>query len=109
GRWGWPQPASRGTSGATARGRLARVAACGRDVRDVIHDEGGSSMSTTTKLDTGELEERVKRMYEEVALEFECEFHFEIGRPLAERLCYPAANLDRVPAGSIDSFAGVGY
>jgi arsenite methyltransferase len=66
-------------------------------------------MSTTTKLDTGELEERVKRMYEEVALEPEREFHFETGRPLAERLGYPAANLDRVPAGSIDSFAGVGY
>jgi arsenite methyltransferase len=44
-------------------------------------------MNTTTKrLDTGELEERVKRMYEEVALEPEREFHFETGRPLAERL-----------------------
>jgi hypothetical protein len=43
-------------------------------------------MSTTTKqLDTGELEERVKRMYEEVALEPERDFHFETGRPLAER------------------------
>jgi arsenite methyltransferase len=67
-------------------------------------------MSTTTKrLDTGELEERVKRMYEEVALEPEREFHFETGRPLAERLGYPAADLDRIPAGAIESFAGVGY
>jgi arsenite methyltransferase len=67
-------------------------------------------MSTTTKqLNTGELEERVKRMYEEVALEPEREFHFETGRPLAERLGYPAADLDRIPAGAIDSFAGVGY
>jgi arsenite methyltransferase len=67
-------------------------------------------MSTTTKqLDTGELEERVKRMYEEVALEPERDFHFETGRPLAERLGYPAADLDRIPAGAIESFAGVGY
>jgi arsenite methyltransferase len=67
-------------------------------------------MSTTTKrLDTGELEERVKQMYEEVALEPEREFHFETGRPLAERLGYPAADLDRIPAGAIESFAGVGY
>lgn len=67
-------------------------------------------MSTTTnRLDTSELEERVKRMYEEVALEPEREFHFETGRPLAERLGYPAAELDRIPAGAIESFAGVGY
>ncbi len=67
-------------------------------------------MSTSTKqLNTGELEERVKRMYEEVALEPQREFHFETGRPLAERLGYPAADLDRIPGGAIESFAGVGY
>jgi SAM-dependent methyltransferase len=66
-------------------------------------------MSTTTKrLDTAELEERVKRMYEEVALEPQREFHFETGRPLAERLGYSPADLDRIPAGAIESFAGVG-
>ena len=64
---------------------------------------------TTTALDTSELEQRVKQMYEEVALEPEREFHFETGRPLAERLGYPPAQLDRIPAASIDSFAGVGY
>jgi ubiquinone/menaquinone biosynthesis C-methylase UbiE len=61
------------------------------------------------QLDTVELEQRVRRMYEEVALEPEHEFHFETGRPLAERLGYPAADLDRIPAPAIDSFAGVGY
>jgi SAM-dependent methyltransferase len=67
-------------------------------------------MSTTTRLlDTSELEQRVKRMYEEVALEPEREFHFETGRPLTERLGYPAAELDQIPAAAIDSFAGVGY
>jgi arsenite methyltransferase len=67
-------------------------------------------MTTRTRtLDTAELEERVKRMYEEVALAPEHEFHFETGRALAERLGYPADDLDRIPAAAIDSFAGVGY
>jgi arsenite methyltransferase len=61
------------------------------------------------QLDMSELKERVQRMYEEVALEPEHEFHFETGRPLAERLGYPPADLDRIPAAAIDSFAGVGY
>jgi arsenite methyltransferase len=61
------------------------------------------------RLDTSELEQRVKRMYEEVALEPGREFHFETGRPLCERLGYPPAELDRIPAAAIDSFAGVGY
>jgi arsenite methyltransferase len=61
------------------------------------------------QLDTQELKSRVRRMYEEVALEPEHEFHFETGRPLAERLGYPPAELDRIPAAAIDSFAGVGY
>jgi len=65
--------------------------------------------STTTQLDTTELEQRVKAMYEEVALEPEHEFHFETGRALAERLGYPADQLDRIPAAAIDSFAGVGF
>src|ERR687897_1869022 len=67
-------------------------------------------MSTVARqLNTSELEHRVKRMYEEVALEPEREFHFETGRPLAERLGYPPAGLDRIPGPAIDSFAGVGY
>lgn len=61
------------------------------------------------QLDTIELEQRVQNMYEEVALEPDREFHFETGRPLAERLGYPPADLDRIPAAAIDSFAGVGY
>jgi arsenite methyltransferase len=64
---------------------------------------------TTRQLDTTELEERVKRMYEEVALEPAHEFHFETGRALADRLGYPAEDLDRIPADAIESFAGVGY
>jgi arsenite methyltransferase len=65
--------------------------------------------TTESQLDTSELEQRVKRMYEEVALEAGNEFHFETGRALAERLGYPAAALDQIPAEAIESFAGVGY
>jgi arsenite methyltransferase len=64
---------------------------------------------TTRRLDTTELEERVKRMYQEVALEPDHEFHFETGRALAERLGYPTADLDAIPAAALESFAGVGY
>jgi SAM-dependent methyltransferase len=60
-------------------------------------------------LDTRDLERRVKEMYREVAEEPFREFHFETGRALAERLGYPAVELDAIPAESIDSFAGVGY
>jgi arsenite methyltransferase len=69
-------------------------------------------MATTpasAQLDTAELEQRVKRMYEEVALEPEREFHFETGRPLTERLGYRSEQLDHIPAAAIDSFAGVGH
>jgi arsenite methyltransferase len=67
-------------------------------------------MSTTVRtLDTLELEQRVKQMYQEVALEPQREFHFETGRALAERLGYPPEELDRIPAAAIDSFAGVGH
>lgn len=68
-----------------------------------------STPDTTSRLDTNELEQRVRAMYEEVALEPEHDFHFETGRPLAERLGYPGDQLDRIPASAIDSFAGVGY
>jgi arsenite methyltransferase len=67
-------------------------------------------MTTETQtLDTEDLERRVKEMYREVAEEPFKEFHFETGRALAERLGYPPAELDAIPANAIDSFAGVGY
>jgi SAM-dependent methyltransferase len=67
------------------------------------------STTSTRTLDTQELEQRVKHMYEEVARDPHGDFHFETGRALAERLGYSAAALDRIPAQAIDSFAGVGY
>jgi 1,2-phenylacetyl-CoA epoxidase catalytic subunit len=59
---------------------------------------------STGQLDTTELEERVKRMNEEVALQPEHEFHFETGRALAERLGYPTDDLDQIRADAIETW-----
>jgi arsenite methyltransferase len=67
------------------------------------------SMSSAATFDPKELEAKVKAMYRSVAEEPHGEFHFEMGRAMAERLGYAPADLDRIPAESIESFAGVGY
>ena len=66
-------------------------------------------MTALAKFDPKELEAKVKAMYRSVAEEPHGEFHFEMGRKLAERLGYAPSDLDRIPAESIESFAGVGY
>jgi arsenite methyltransferase len=66
-------------------------------------------MTTLTAFDPKELESKVKAMYRSVAEDPHGEFHFEMGRAMAERLGYAPADLDRIPAEAIDSFAGVGY
>ncbi len=61
------------------------------------------------QLDKASLEAQVKDMYAKVALEPEADYHFEMGRPLCERLGYEPQDLDRIPQDAIQSFAGVGY
>ena len=48
-------------------------------------------------------------MYRDVARGDDAGLHFDIGRPLAERLGYPARLLDAIPAEALTSFAGVGH
>jgi len=70
------------------------------------------TMETTTlqqQVDTADLELKVKSMYRDVALEPGKEYHFEMGRRLAEKLGYDSNDLDNIPQASIESFAGVGY
>src|SRR5689334_20562515 len=62
-----------------------------------------------TTVDETELELKVKDMYRLVAEKPHATYHFEMGRTLAERLGYPVELLDRLPAGAIESFAGVGF
>ena len=63
----------------------------------------------TATVDATDLEVKVKDMYRHVATEPDRGYHFELGRPLAERLGYPATVLDRIPPEATASFAGVGY
>jgi SAM-dependent methyltransferase len=63
----------------------------------------------TASVDTQALEAKVKDMYRAVATNPAGEFHFEMGRAMAERLGYAPADLDRIPAEAIESFAGVGH
>lgn len=68
-------------------------------------------METSTvqpTLDTEALESAVKSMYQRVAASPDEDFHFEVGREVAEHLGYEPAVLDAIPAEAIDSFAGVG-
>ena len=52
-------------------------------------------MSTVTSVDRAALEARVKHMYSEVAVNPHGDFHFEMGRGMAERLGYVPDDLDR--------------
>jgi len=64
---------------------------------------------TSLEVNAADLEQKVKEMYQAVAERPEDDFHFEMGRTMAERLGYPATVLDQIPAAAINSFAGVGY
>ncbi len=64
---------------------------------------------TAPQLDITELEQKVKNMYREVALNPNGKYHFEMGRALAEKLGYDPKQLDQIPQEAIESFAGVGY
>ncbi|MBI3305164.1 methyltransferase domain-containing protein [Candidatus Parcubacteria bacterium] len=61
------------------------------------------------KVNKSALEAQVKDMYRQVAQNPRGEYHFEMGRDLAEKLGYPSADLDAIPAEAVESFAGVGY
>ena len=67
------------------------------------------ALNVPRRLDVAALEQKVKAMYRDVALAPHAEYHFEMGRALAERLGYVPAELDAIPQAAIESFAGVGY
>ncbi len=64
---------------------------------------------TVAAVDRMALETKVKSMYSDVATNPLGEFHFEMGRIMAERLGYAPADLNRTPSEATESFAGVGY
>jgi arsenite methyltransferase len=86
------------------------------EVTETVHDssrnrakEAEGTGITEFAVDRTALEAKVKDIYRQVASHPEGTYHFELGRPLAERLGYPQTLLDAIPAGAIESFAGVGY
>ena len=60
------------------------------------------------QVDRDELRARIQAKYNDVAQEPELGFHFHTGRPLARMLGYDDAQVDTLPAGTVDSFAGTG-
>src|SRR4051795_3979248 len=73
--------------------------------------EGTAVMTISQRpaIDADELARHIEQMYREVANETVGDLHFHTGRGLAEALGYSADLLDRLPAGAVSSFAGVGY
>ncbi len=65
-------------------------------------------MTTTVHIDVDVLRRAIKDEYAQVASCPSGEFHFHTGRPLAERLGYPGEDIEAIPIGSVESFAGVG-
>jgi arsenite methyltransferase len=58
-------------------------------------------------VDPAALREEVKSKYRDVACNPHGEYHFHTGRPLAKRLGYDMAVVDRMPDAAVESFAGV--
>jgi arsenite methyltransferase len=59
-------------------------------------------------VDTDTLRCQISDKYTEVAKTPEKGFHFHTGKPLALMLGYPEEVVDSLPAGTVDSFAGMG-
>lgn len=59
-------------------------------------------------VDRNLLRARISEKYTDVAESPEQGFHFHTGRPLAAMLGYDAAEVDQLPASTVDSFAGTG-
>lgn len=65
--------------------------------------------TTSPPIDVEELRDKVRDVYRQVADAPDGEFHFEMGRELAEKLGYAPEALDLLPVEAVESFAGVGH
>lgn len=65
-------------------------------------------MATSTFNETSILD-AVQEMYKDVAAYPTREFHFPTGRSACLHVGYPESEIDALPAGAVESFAGVGY
>jgi arsenite methyltransferase len=60
------------------------------------------------QVDRDELRARIQAKYTDVAQKPEQGFHFHTGRPLARKVGYADKELDGLPEGTVESFAGTG-
>jgi arsenite methyltransferase len=65
-------------------------------------------MPETTTVDVDVLRDQVREKYRAVAEAPDATYNFHTGRPLAARLGYDPAVVDRLPDWAVESFAGVG-
>jgi SAM-dependent methyltransferase len=65
-------------------------------------------MATQVTPEVDTLRREIQDKYTEVATNPERTFHFHHGRPLAQMLGYPMDQVDAMPTGAVESFAGVG-
>ena len=63
---------------------------------------------TPANVDREQLRGQIQEKYNAVATTPEVGFHFHTGRPLALMLGYDPADVDALPAATVDSFAGTG-
>ena len=59
-------------------------------------------------VDRDHLRSQIQATYHDVASEPELGFYFHTGRPLTTMLGYTEADMDWLPAPTVDSFAGAG-
>ena len=59
-------------------------------------------------VDRDELRSRISDKYRDVAVDPEMGFHFHNGRPLTRLLAYPDSQIETLPWGTVESFAGTG-
>lgn len=77
----------------------------------IVLKGGGAKMTMEVRpaaVDVAELRSQISSKYSEVAREPEKGFHFHTGRRLARMLGYPDADIDALPQGTVESFAGTG-
>lgn len=74
----------------------------------VTSSGAGAGSVASSRVDRGLLRDAISAKYTEVAENPGEGFHFHTGRPLARMLGYPDADMDRLPAATVDSFAGTG-
>lgn len=65
-------------------------------------------MTEPPVVDPQTLRDQVREKYRAVAVDPDATYHFHTGRPLAARLGYDSAIIDRLPDRAVESFAGVG-